>query len=460
MLLYRYRPIETGLKELQNFSIYFSPVSKLNDPIGEGEFNVYWQGDSIAWNGLLRNYICSMFIAMEQFLLGVDRNDIQKCAAIVDIHVFDDVPMGKRLSAIQEKFLMDDKVKVWLDMVSHTNDRIYEHTLALLLTQIHGIALNIVLEQFVHDKVINQNVLDQQCKYFCKKELPLSIFKLLVQKILNAVDDEAEKCLNNKKDAAFFVEMNSNERKKALFDIYTSFPNFYVKCLQEILYPHSYIACFTENPNNKVMWGNYAGAQQGICMIYETDDKNRISLTDMENHTCNDYSIEPVLYDDKLEEANFFELLGTLNLKQLYSWLTTPDKRKSDILNCYYSDKHKWRDRYWGIFHKRFFRKAMGWSYEQESRVVISDLFLNQGNDEGKLLKVDSKNVYGVILGMKVEKGRKKEIIKRVIELRKDEQFKNFKIFQEDKKLNGELYPREMAIYPELEKIMDDAEGR
>ena len=61
---------------------------------------------------------------------------------------------------------------------------------------------------------------------------------------------------------------------------------------------------------------------------------------------------------------------------------------------------------------------------------------------------------------MKVEKDRKKEIIKRVIELRKDERFKNFKIFQEDKKLDGELYPREMAIYPELEKIMDDAEGR
>lgn len=460
VLLYRYRPIETGLKELQNFSIYFSPVSKLNDPIGEGEFNVYWQGDSIAWSGLLRNYICSMFIAMEHFLLGVNRNDIQKYAAIVDIHMFDDVPMGKRLSAIQEKFLMDEKVKAWLDMVSHTNDRIYEHTLALLLTQIHGIALNIVLEQFVHDKVINQNVLDQQREYSCKRQLPLSDFKFLVQKILNTVDDEAKKCLNNKKNAAFFVEMNSNEREKALFDICASFPNFYVKHLQEILYPNSYIACFTGNPNNKVMWGNYAGAQQGICMIYETDDKNRISLTDKDDHTHNDYLIEQVLYDDNLEEDNFFELLGMLNPEQLFSWLTAPDGEKSDILNCYYPEKQKWRDRYWGIFHKRFFRKATGWSYEQESRVVIADLFLNQGNDEGKLLEVDSKNVYGVILGMKVEKDRKKEIIKRVIELRKDERFKNFKIFQEDKKLDGELYPREMAIYPELEKIMDDAEGR
>lgn len=40
VLLYRYRPIETGLKELRNFSIYFSSVSKLNDPVGGGAFNV------------------------------------------------------------------------------------------------------------------------------------------------------------------------------------------------------------------------------------------------------------------------------------------------------------------------------------------------------------------------------------------------------------------------------------
>lgn len=84
--------------------------------------------------------------------------------------------------------------------------------------------------------------------------------------------------------------------------------------------------------------------------------------------------------------------------------------------------------------------------------MVIFDLFLNQ-NDEGKLLKVDSNNIYGVILEMKVENNHKKEIINRVIALRKNKQFKGFKIFQEDKKLDGELYPREITICPEIGKI-------
>lgn len=60
--------------------------------------------------------------------------------------------------------------------------------------------------------------------------------------------------------------------------------------------------------------------------------------------------------------------------------------------------------------------------------MVIFDLFLNQGNDEGKLLKVNSKNIYGVILEMKVENNHKKEIINRGIALRKNKQFKCFKI--------------------------------
>lgn len=460
VLLYRYRPIETGLKELQNFSIYFSPVSKLNDPVGEGEFNVYWQGDSIAWSGLLRNYICSLFIDMEQFLLGVNRENIQTYAAITDVHMFDDAPIGKSLSVIQEKFLMDEKVKTWLDLVSHTNDRIYKHTLALLLTQIHWLAWIIVFEQFIHDKTINQEVLGQQYKYFCKKELPLSNFKLLIQEILNEADDKAKQHLNNRNDAAFFFETHSNEREKSLFGICISFPIWYVNCLQKILYPHAYIACFTNSPNNEVMWGNYAEAQQGICMIYNTDDENRISLTCADENININQLVRPICYNNKLEEANFFELLGTLNYKQLQSWLTTPSGEKSNIFNNYYLNHQKWRDKYWSLFDKRFGRKAKKWSYEQESRLVISDLFLNQGNDEGKLLKIDSKHVCGVILGMKVKNDNKEKIIERVIELRKDEQFKNFKIFQEDKKLDGELYPREIAIYPELEKIMDDAEGR
>lgn len=177
---------------------------------------VYWRGDSIAWSGLLRNYICSLFIAMEQFFLGVNWENIQTYAAIIDVHMFDDIPMGKRLSVIQEKFLMDDKVKAWL---SYENNRIYEHTLALLLTQIHGMAFGIILDQLVHDKVINQKVFDQYRKCFCKKEFTLSDFKMSIQKSLKLVDDEAKKCLNNKNDTAFFVEMNSNERKKTLHDL-------------------------------------------------------------------------------------------------------------------------------------------------------------------------------------------------------------------------------------------------
>ena len=63
-------------------------------------------------------------------------------------------------------------------------------------------------------------------------------------------------------------------------------------------------------------------------MIYETNNENKILLTGMDDYTYNDYSVELVVYDNKLEEANLFELLGMLNPGQLFSWLTAPDGRK------------------------------------------------------------------------------------------------------------------------------------
>jgi len=56
MLLYRYRRFELAQLEIENRTMRFSDRKALNDPV-EGYIRVFWQGDEIAWEGLLRNYI-------------------------------------------------------------------------------------------------------------------------------------------------------------------------------------------------------------------------------------------------------------------------------------------------------------------------------------------------------------------------------------------------------------------
>ena len=52
MKLYRYRNIESALAEIEQGTFYFASKEELNDPI-EGYVNLYFQGDSPAWEGLL-----------------------------------------------------------------------------------------------------------------------------------------------------------------------------------------------------------------------------------------------------------------------------------------------------------------------------------------------------------------------------------------------------------------------
>jgi len=63
LLLYRYRKVENALKEIENGSFHFAAQEELNDPLEE-YIHVYCQGDKAAWQGLFRNYICSLHSAL------------------------------------------------------------------------------------------------------------------------------------------------------------------------------------------------------------------------------------------------------------------------------------------------------------------------------------------------------------------------------------------------------------
>ena len=72
MEVYHYRSIEAALLELSEGAFRFAKQEELNDPI-EGYISVYWAGDRAAWEGLFRNYICSLYRCMDLFLKALRR---------------------------------------------------------------------------------------------------------------------------------------------------------------------------------------------------------------------------------------------------------------------------------------------------------------------------------------------------------------------------------------------------
>ena len=98
MKLYRYRTIESALRELDDGAFYFADVKELNDPI-EGYAKIFWQGDKPAWEGLLKNFVCSLFYGLQTYLLMAGNfhdaaqenflNDLKNKILLADIHQFD-----------------------------------------------------------------------------------------------------------------------------------------------------------------------------------------------------------------------------------------------------------------------------------------------------------------------------------------------------------------------------------
>ena len=156
MKLYRYRNIKSALAEIESGTLYFASQEELNDPI-EGYVKLYFQGDQPAWEGLLRNYICSLFISIQRFLISspaVDYEnrsietilkDFSSTTVVIDINRFDDVPMSNILKSLTTTFLSDDSVKTLAKIYGNRNEKCYSKELQLILRAVHYTVFDICL---------------------------------------------------------------------------------------------------------------------------------------------------------------------------------------------------------------------------------------------------------------------------------------------------------------------------
>lgn len=62
--IYRFRSGKHMEDELIKSTIFCAPLEKLNDPM-EGLKNIYFRGDRITWKNLFRNYVRSLYNAIE-----------------------------------------------------------------------------------------------------------------------------------------------------------------------------------------------------------------------------------------------------------------------------------------------------------------------------------------------------------------------------------------------------------
>lgn len=436
MEIFRYRNYQNGIREIKDQTIYFASREELNDPVIEGFLNVYWKGDEIAWNNLFRNYVCSLHQALMKYFLQTSPKDIRENAAMVDVHQFDNIPLGKILMKLGDSFLELDNVHILSSLLGAHCLRTTRDELLAYLFFLHQQSIISVLDVCV------ANGYDLEEIKYMSTELKRKVDSL--PKISHDEYIKMEASWRRKIMYEVIISYSDfldqlygstdNEQRKAWLSVIGDFPRAYVDSLENLIHPNAYIACFSKNENNNVMWGTYAENHTGVCMIYDTypelgDEFFPIKSRYTDNESYQNKKLYQINYGGGVRDANFFTMLGRLNRKQIESWLSDQDGEKSCCLEEIYEHYEIWREGYWKCLYDRYCHKTKEWEYENEYRLLLEDTFYAYNEQASRILKYDFSCLKGVILGMKMPMEKRMEMIRVIKEKCKKEKRDNFDIY-------------------------------
>lgn len=432
MKLYRYRSIASALHELESGTFYFAAPKELNDPI-EGYAKIFWQGDKPAWQGLLKNFICSLFYNLQAYLLMSVHlnsaaqkkflNDLQNKSLLSDLRQFENLPLSKVFDELAEKFLSEEITRKVVDFYG-SGIKCYGREMEFILRTVTDSAVKICVGKCKSLDLIRADF--DENFFDVAYEISFDELKTVTDAERKRRIDELEN-LNCDLIESGLLALKSNSRnnvadfrfKQNMLWLRFIFPRTYFECLKEIVYPNGYVVCFSDTPTNSAMWGNYADNHRGICFVYDTENFDGREVMNFDAKT---FEVEPVKYTARVIEKNFFATLQHLRFLNAEDWLTGAGGVKSKMLTAeagadYYED-----------YREKFYHKLTDWAYEREYRIFLSDRFYSYGDKFTRQLKYDSDELCGIIFGIRTTLDDKLQLIQRLERLRKS--MRDFEFYQ------------------------------
>ena len=460
MRLYHYRSIECAVLEIGNGTFHFASRNELNDPI-EGYLCVYWQGDKAAWEGLFRNYVCSLMQAIQLRLLAVDEKMLETRFLMVDIRMFDNVPMGEILKKLGNSFLQEEIVQKLAEFYGKNTLRCSKKELQLIFRSVHGKALKLCFKALGEKHLISADVAEK-FQMGVRVDSAGSIVELLnemptdeAQRLafINVVEDVFEDYIElqfvqfgmanedflygERYDSGVTVEKKTGESTKVnrgtmnitsavtessyagrqyrdWMSVIIDFPRTYITELEDLVYPEGFVVCFSGKNDDSSMWGNYADNHKGVCLVYESDEdsggKQSIPVAVGSEKIFRNLPVRRMNYSGQIIDRNFFETFGRLTYNQIVSWLTGTEG-PSECLKSIVGDEASWRDQYWRVYDDKFLRKLGAWEHEDEYRMMISNISYSDNGLKTQNLLYDSRILKGVIFGIRTSEYDKKKVV-------------------------------------------------
>ncbi|MCH8010414.1 MAG: DUF2971 domain-containing protein [Candidatus Marinimicrobia bacterium] len=455
--IYRFRSIDRLLGKSQELAlqeIFLANSTELNDPM-EGYQDVFWKGDEILWENLLRHYLIVLLWNTTGCLIMDDKS-------------FDDLPIPVTLT---EEDLPTDELRT---TYQHIVDRFFSspgfdelpnmlaslptplrlESLRLILTLIHRTALHSVMSELKSEGLLSGS---QIIPSFMDQSLELrKIFESLKQLPNEEKQIDIESLsfvINSVRDHVSFLNLfqsfngSQSGRERKINYLFIEFPDRYTESIaSSLIYPKWYTACFSANCTNASMWSTYGDNHRGAALLFRVHPGksgkpellitgvNSVSSSGKGMPTKVNYgrlhgTLYQVQYSDKAPSIDFFRFLGQLpKNKIINAWHSNRRGDHSPLTQDIFKNIDSWREELWSLFVKITTTKLKDWIHEDEYRLVMTDML--GLIEEHRKIRYEFSQLMGIVFGMRTSLSDKYKINKVIEEKCRDINRDDFKLYQ------------------------------
>ena len=439
--IYRFRSTSAlleGFQELEKQEIYFASPQALNDPM-EGYKDLFWTGDAVAWTNFIRHYVLCLMQAIlsalgneQEEALGVSRAPVERIAD--DLHP----AIRKIFDLACDRVFADEELARLPELLAGRITRIRRNELLTVLWLIHYRLFKLVCTSLQPHAPFHP--LDAFFRGRADRPLRLKeSFRALNEHDAkhpgkpDFVEVLTEQHKSMLEQTVFARDYNGlTDKDGPLWRIITStYPEFYLSSLEDLLYTDWYTACFVADATQAAMWGHYADSHRGACLKFRTmtlpsgeaglalrrlvargmhQGKETFKYADVPQR------LHPVQYETRFPEIDFFRSLGKLTPRQLDFWFRSPGGAQSATGADLLQGSEQWRKQYWDIFHKTVTTKLVDWSHEGEYRITLQSGLADLSEDASRKLKYRFEDLQGIVFGLKTSTQDKMAIARIVLE--------------------------------------------
>jgi hypothetical protein len=408
--LYRFRPVDTLVgerQELRRQEIYFASPSELNDPM-EGFSDVFWQGDGIAWENLLRHYLVCLERAFSLVLVGGEAHP----TTWAQVPVLD--PGDRRASTPEHKRLHEEifaaffsrpELQAVIGVLVARGGPIRRHELSLPLTSIHHFALLTIRTVFQRRGLVPASAPDEPGMQQATAQLRNAVIlidQIKTVKSNGPMDEDGIDALfglsglvSHQMELINFQNNQADPGRPGTNFLAYGFSEGYVAQVERNCYPDWYAACFMESCGNSSIWGTYGDGHKGVCLRFKTSMLNGVqTLTLNRVHGVGidgpiraevPTPFQKVRYSREHSSIDFFASLGGLPQEVLSKyWYTNARGERSASTVAMHANIDEWRQDYWRNFTARTTQKLDDWDYEKEHRLVTYSLITDLSPPEAR----------------------------------------------------------------------------